>query len=181
TDHHYGPAPWVNDQSRAEWNPFYYHKANAQGIGFDRTASGSNALAQYSSSVAGAYGDRATVPDELLLFFHRVGWQETLGSGRTLWAELVHRYSSGVDGVQQLRDQWATVSGRVDAKRFADVTDFLKIQHYEARWWRDACLAYFGSVGQQQIPEGYAPLSHPLSYYQGLDCPADPKKPRCTE
>jgi alpha-glucuronidase len=181
TDHHYGPAPWVNDLSRAEWNPFYYHKADAQGVGFDRTSGGSNAVAQYASAVGAKFGSRDTVSDELLLFFHRVGWQDTLASGRTLWAELVHRYSEGVDGVGQMREAWKAAENRVDTQRFGEVTDFLEIQHYEARWWRDACLAYFGSVSSQSVPEGYAPLGNNLAYYQGLNCPPDVKKPRCTQ
>jgi len=181
TDHHYGPAPWVNDQSRAEWNPFYYHKADTQGIGFDRTAAGSNAVDQYAAEVTQLYGTRASTPDALLLFFHRVGWGETLASGRSLWEELVHRYSLGVDGVGVMRDAWASVEDRVDGARFADVAEFLQIQHYEARWWRDACLTYFASVGGQTVPSGYAAPANNLSFYQGLSCPPDVKKPRCSQ
>ncbi|WP_437730214.1 alpha-glucuronidase family glycosyl hydrolase [Sorangium sp. So ce1335] len=181
TDHHYGPAPWVNNLSRAEWNPFYYHKADASGVGFNRTSSGSNAVAQYFAPVAQEFGGRETVPEDFLLFFHRVGWQDELSSGRTLWEELVHRYSRGVDEVGVMRDAWQSVEGRVDSKRFADVAEFLEIQHYEARWWRDACLAYFGQVARQQVPAGYAPLSNSLSFYQGLSCPSDVKKPRCSQ
>jgi alpha-glucuronidase len=182
TDHHYGPAPWVNNLRRADWNPFYYHKASAQGIGFDRTASGSNAVEQYADGVAAKLSSRATVPDDLLLFFHRVGWQEKLSSGRTVWEELVFRYSRGVDEVAKLRSAWAGVERFVDAKRFAEVKDFLQIQHYEARWWRDACLTYFAQAGGGlTLPSGYAPPARTLSQYQAMTCPADVKKPRCSQ
>ncbi|XYI02712.1 alpha-glucuronidase family glycosyl hydrolase [Sorangium sp. So ce1128] len=181
SDHHYGPAPWVSNLSRAEWNPVYYHKADARGIGFDRTSSGSNAVAQYFGPVGQKFGSRETVPDDFLLFFHHVGWQDELSSGKTLWEELVHRYSHGVDEVGLLREAWESVEGRIDGQRFKDVTDFLKIQHYEARWWRDACLSYFGQVGNLQVPSGYAPLANTLSFYQGLSCPSDAKKPRCSQ
>jgi alpha-glucuronidase len=181
TDHHYGPAPWVNDLSRADWNPFYYHKANAQGIGFDRTASGSNAVEQYTDSVAAKLSSRSSVPDALLLFFHRVGWQEQLASGRTLWHELVHRYSLGVDEVAKLRTAWESVENRVDSQRFEDVSELLSIQHYEARWWRDACLSYFGQASGLALPEGYAAPAKSLAEYQALSCPPDVKKPRCTQ
>jgi alpha-glucuronidase len=181
SDHHYGPAPWVNNLSRAEWNPVYYHRADAQGLGFDRSASGSNAVEQYSASVGAAWGSRDSVPDDLLLFFHRVGWQEALGSGRTLWGELVHRYSHGVDEVGAMRSAWDGVAGRVDAQRFGEVSEFLEIQHYEARWWRDACLAYFAQTGSLSIPSGYAAPASSLGTYQGLDCPPNVKKPRCTQ
>ncbi len=180
TDHHYGPGAWVSNLSRAEWNPTYYHKANMQGIGFDRTAAGSNALAQYAPKVRELFATKSSTPLEYLLFFHRAGWQEMLSSGKTVWAELVHRYSQGVDEVAEMREAWKSVEGRVDAKRFKEVSDFLQIQHYEARWWRDASLAYFSQVSGQALPSGYAPLAQSLSYYQGLKCPPDVKKPRCT-
>lgn len=178
--HHYGPGAWVNDQTRVEWNPVYYHKADAQGIGFNRTASGSNAVAQYAAAAGQAFTSKDAAAEDLLLFFQHVGWLDKLSSGRTVWAELVHRYSQGVDDVATMRASWATVKGRVDAQRFDDVTKFLEIQHYEARWWRDASLAYFAQVSKQAMPAGYAPLAQSLSYYQGLSCPPDVKKPRCT-
>jgi len=180
TDHHYGPAPWVSNLSRAEWNPVYYHKADSQGLGFNRAPSpGSDAVAQYFQQVRERFASRATTPDAFLLFFHHVGWADKLASGRTLWEELVHRYSVGVDEVGVMRDSWAKVKGYVDDKRFTDVADFLQIQHYEARWWRDACLTYFASHSKQAIPAGYAMPAQTLSYYQGLTCPSDAKKPRC--
>src|SRR5690606_3697990 len=152
---------------------------NAQGIGFDRTASGSNAVEQYFGPVRDEFASRDSVPEDLLLFFHNVGWQETLSSGRSVWEELVHRYSLGVDQVAVMRDHWASVEGYVDSQRFDEVTQFLQIQHWEARWWRDACLQYFAQVGGLDFPDGYAPPNNPLSFYQGLNCPSDVTKPRC--
>jgi alpha-glucuronidase len=183
SDHHYGPAPWVNNLSRADWNPVYYHKADSTGLGFNRTSAGggSNAVAQYFAPVRDAFNARATVGDDLLLFFHHVGWEEQLASGKTLWAELVHRYSLGVDQVGQIRTAWQTVDGYIDDARFAAVDDFLEIQHYEARWWRDACLTYFATFSNQPIPAGYAMPANALSFYQGLSCPVDVKKPRCPQ
>ncbi len=182
TDHHYGPGPWVNNLSRADWNPVYYHDADSQGIGFDRTASGSNAIEQYASQVRSVFGSPDSIPEEFLLFFHHVSWNRTMSSGRTLWEEMVHRYSLGVDQVQEMKDKWASVEGRVDGRRFSEVAEFLQIQHYEARWWRDACLTYFATFSNQGIPSGYAQPAHDLSFYQGLNCPAQPiNKPRCPQ
>src|SRR5438045_8739816 len=82
--HHYGPGAWVSDQTRAEWNPVYYHKADAQGIGFDRTATGSNAVAQYFAPLKDTLGTRSSVPENLSLFFHHVSWQDNLSPGRTV-------------------------------------------------------------------------------------------------
>lgn len=181
TDHHYGPAPWVSNLSQPEWNPVYYHKADSVGLGFDRTETGSNAVSQYAPAVGQLFGTRATVPNDSLLFFHHVAWGDTLDTGKTLWEELVHRYSQGVDDVGKMRDTWMSVHGFVDGKRFSDVNDFLQIQHYEARWWRDACLGYFATFSKLPIPEGYAMPQKPLSFYQGLTCPSDVKKPRCPQ
>ncbi len=182
TNHHYGPAPWVNNLTPADTNPFYFHKADATGIGFDRTSTGSNTVAQYAATVASRFGTRSTTPDDNLLFFQRVKWDDVLpSSGRTIWNELVYRYSAGVDAVQTMRNQWPMVMGRIDNKRYNDVASFLQIQHYEARWWRDTCLTYFMSVNQHTMPTGYSPPAQSLSYYQSLQttCPADATKPRC--
>jgi len=94
----------------------------------------------------------------------------------------VYRYSRGVDDVGVMRDSWATVKGRIDAKRFGDVDKFLQTQHYEARWWRDACLTYFASISKLTIPSGYAAPVKTLAEYQALksQCPTDATKPRCT-
>ena len=182
TNHHYGPAPWVNNLTPADINPFYFHKADATGIGFDRTSAGSNTVAQYFSTVASKFGTRSTTPDDNLLFFQRVKWDDVLpSSGRTIWNELVYRYSAGVDAVQTMRNQWPMVMGRIDNKRYNDVAGFLQIQHYEARWWRDTCLTYFMSVNKHTMPTGYSAPTQSLSYYQNLQttCPADATKPRC--
>jgi len=181
TDHHYGPKPWESSLSQPEWNPVYYHKADTAGLGFDRTATGSNAVSQYATAVGQAFANKATVGSDSLLFFHHVGWAEKVDTGKTLWEELVRRYSQGVDDVGHMREAWATVKTRVDGKRFIEVTDFLQIQHYEARWWRDACLSYFATFSKLAIPAGYSPLQNPLSFYQGLTCPTDVKKPRCSQ
>ena len=181
TDHHYGPKPWESSLSQPEWNPVYYHKADTAGLGFDRTATGSNAVSQYAAPVGQAFGDRAKVSDDSLLFFHHVGWGEMLDTNKTLWEELVRRYSQGVDDVGRMRDAWTGVKARIDGKRFGEVSDFLQIQHYEARWWRDACLTYFATFSKLPIPAGYAMPQNPLSFYQGLNCPPDVKKPRCPQ
>jgi alpha-glucuronidase len=174
TGHHYGPAPWVSDLKRPEWNPAYYHRADADGIGFERTAKGSNAVAQYSPKVAAVFNDPKKTPENLLLWFHHVSWDRRMASGRTLWEELVWRYDHGVAVVSQMRRTWDAQHGRVDAQRFAQVAAFLAIQEKEAKWWRDACIAYFQSVSKRPLPAGAAPPEHPLEYYQSLEFPYAP-------
>jgi len=178
TGHHYGPAPWVR-LSRADWSPTYYHKADSLGIGFDRTPTGSDAVAQYAAPVRDRYANLKTVPDSLLLFFHHVPWTYPMRSGRTLWDELAFRYNAGVDSVRSMQKLWASVQPSVDSARFAEVSRFLSIQEREARWWRDAALTYFQSFSRMPIPAAYEQPAHPLAYYQRITCPGNRDKPRC--
>ena len=178
TSHHYGPAPWVR-LSRADWSPVYYHRADTLGVGFDRTSTGSDGVAQYAAPVRDRYANLATVPDSMLLWFHHVPWTHPMRSGRTLWDELVFRYNAGVDTVRSMRKLWALVQPAVDSARHADVTRFLEIQEREARWWRDAALTYFQTFSRMPIPVTFEQPAHPLAYYQRIPCPANRDKPRC--
>jgi alpha-glucuronidase len=174
TGHHYGPGPWVDDLERPDWNPVYYHRAGPDGIGFDRTASGSNAVAQYAPRVAARFGDPDKVPEDFLLWFHHVSWDRRLASGRTLWDELVARYDRGVATVGAMRRSWAALRPAVDPERHAEVAAFLAIQEDEARWWRDASIAYFQSVSKRPLPPGHKPPAHDLAYYKSLRFPHVP-------
>jgi alpha-glucuronidase len=174
TDHHYGPAPWVDNTKRHEWNPVYYHRADANGIGFDRTETGSNAIAQYAPPLREQFSKVGTTPEKFLLWFHHVDWDHRMASGRTLWEEIVYRYSRGVDEVRQMRETWARMKPFVDKQRFDEEAAFLAIQEKEATWWRDACLAYFSSVSGRPIPPGYAQPAHSLDYYKSLTFPYPP-------
>jgi len=104
--HHYGPAPWWNTEPRADWNPVYYHRADALGLGFDRTASGSNAVNQYHTPVRDRFADLETCPEEILLWFHHVPWDFRMRSGRKMWDELALHYQRGVDWVRATRRDW---------------------------------------------------------------------------
>jgi alpha-glucuronidase len=172
--HHYGPQPWFDGGKRADWRPVYFHRADAHGIGFDRSASGSNAVAQYAAPVAAEFGDLRRVPEDYLLWFHHVPWSYRMRSGRTLWDELVYRYTHGVDVVRELRKAWDEVGPLVDTERRDQVAAFLRIQEKEAKWWRDACVAYFQSFSQRPIPPGLPAPEHPLDYYKALSFPHVP-------
>ncbi|MCC8535540.1 alpha-glucuronidase [Xanthomonas codiaei] len=176
--HHYGPAPWDAGSERPDWDPVYYHRADRNGIGFDRSASGSNAAAQYAAPVARVFGDVRRVPERYLLWFHHVSWDRRMASGRPLWDELVWHYDHGVDEVRAMRATWQGLAGRIDAPRYRQVADFLAIQQDEAQWWRDASIAYFQSVSGRALPPGVAAPAHPLAYYQGLKFPYAPGNPK---
>jgi alpha-glucuronidase len=172
--HHYGPAPWWDKAPRADWNPVYFHKADSLGIGFDRTAKGSNALAQYAPEVRRMYENVNTCPEEFLLWFHHVSWKHKMESGRTLWEELCFRYNEGVKGVRGMQAQWASLESMVDRERFEHVKMLLDIQEKEAVWWRDACLLYFQTFSKMPIPAQYEQPAHTLEYYKNMSFPYAP-------
>lgn len=174
TGHHYGPGPWVDTLPRADWNPVYYHRADADGIGFDRTTHGTNAVTQYAPIVAHRLNDKRTTPLPLLLWFHRVGWDERLPDGQTLWETLVGRYDLGVRQVTAMRAKWDTLAPYIDGQRYSETAAFLKIQERDAQWWRDACIAYFQSVSGRPLPAGVAPSSMSLMELKALSFPYAP-------
>ncbi|HEY8917052.1 MAG TPA: alpha-glucuronidase family glycosyl hydrolase [Chitinophaga sp.] len=174
TGHHYGPAPWITNAGRPDWNPVYYHRADSVGLGFDRTATGSNALAQYAAGMQQRFQDVHTTPEAFLLWFHHVPWNFKMQSGRTLWDELCYRYYSGVATAKTMQQQWNTLEGRVDKERFKQVQMLLAIQVKEATWWRNACLLYFQTFSKMPIPGQYEQPGKTLDYYKGLRFPYAP-------
>ncbi len=175
--HHYGPGPWVAEAGRADWTSVYYHRADAVGVGFDRTAAGSAAVAQYHPEVARVFGDPDACPEKFLLWFHHVPWGRPLKSGRPLWDELGLHYQAGVDAVVAWQQVWAGLGGKIDAGRHAHVASLLARQRKDARHWRDACLLYFQTFSQRPLPEGVEPAEHPLEYYKNFRLryvPGDP-------
>ena len=174
TGHHYGPGPWICDLARPEWNPCYYHRADAAGIGFDRTPRGTDALAQYAPVVAARWSDPRRIDPDYLLWFHHVPWDFPMPSGKPLWNELVARYDRGVSAVEAMARTWNAQQPYVDAQRFADVSDDLRTQRREARWWRDASLAYWQSLNGLSLPAGIRPPEHSLAHYKTLTFPEAP-------
>lgn len=163
---HYGPAPWWNTEPRADWNPVYYHRADNEGVGFDRTQTGSNTLSQYHLAVQNKYANPNTCPEKLLLWFHHVAWNHRTRSGNTLWNELALHYQHGVDWVRDARKKWDTLAKVIDAERYAAVERKLSIQERDAVWWRDACLSYFQTYSKLPLPAGVEKPAHTLEEYK---------------
>jgi alpha-glucuronidase len=174
TGHHHGPAPWVDNLGRPDWNPVYYHRADKNGIGFDRTAKGSGAAGQYAPELAKLYEDPRATPENLLLWFHHLPWNYTMRSGRTLWTELVRHYDAGLASVATMQAEWETLKPSIDPQRHAETAQRLKVQHQEALWWRDASIAYFQSINGLPLPDGARAPAHPLEYYKALKFPYPP-------
>ncbi|HEV7783235.1 MAG TPA: alpha-glucuronidase family glycosyl hydrolase [Chitinophagaceae bacterium] len=172
--HHYGPAPWSDNLPRPDWNPVYYHRADAAGIGFDRTTSGTNALAQYAVEVRRLFEDPSTCDEKYLLWFHHVSWQHKMRSGRTLWEELCYKYYKGVAGTRLIGQQWDQLGKYIDEERFRQVQLLLAIQVKEATWWRNACLLYFQEFSKMPLPAGDEKPDQSLDYYKSLRFPYAP-------
>ncbi|MBE61004.1 MAG: hypothetical protein CMB89_01460 [Flammeovirgaceae bacterium] len=174
TGHHYGPAPWVNNLPRADWNPAYYHKADTIGIGFDRTTSGSDAVSQYFPEVTHLLNDPKTCPEKFLLWFHHLPWDYQMKSGKDLWTELCLSYQTGINQVRTMQKKWSSLQSDIDTERFQSVTMLLKIQEEEAIWWKDACLWYFQQYAQRAFPKEVETPTKSLEYYQSLQFPYAP-------
>lgn len=168
TDHHYGPGPWVCDLAEPSWNPCYYNRADARGIGFDRTSSGSNAAAQYAPKVRRCFDDVKCVSSDYLLWFHHVGWGFRTRSGASLWDSLVEHYDLGVAGIAATRRTWRLLRPFIDPARHQAVLLSLERQYAEAKWWRDASIAYWRSLSGLRLPPGHSAPPHPLSWYEAI-------------
>lgn len=150
---HYGPGPWWAPKSvRADWTPPYYHQAGKDGIGFDRTTTGSDAVAQYHAPLDSIFNNVATCPENLLLWFHHVPWTYKLQNGETIWDGICHHYDKGVKEVRDFQKIWQNMAGYVDAQRFKEVADKLQLQFEGAQLWKDACIQYFQTFSQMKFP-----------------------------
>lgn len=184
--HHYGPEPWCEmPGARADWLPSYYHQADKEGLGFDRSRTGSDAVSQYPDSLARVFDSLEQCPEEYLLWFHHVNWNQKLRSGRSLWDELCYKYQKGVDEVRAFQRIWKDMQPYVDAERYQAVAERLDIQACDAVWWKDACLEYFRTFSKKKYPEGVEPpvftlkelkkVKLPISNYE---CPTSDMLPR---
>lgn len=155
--HHYGPEPWCDvPGARADWLPKYYLRADSLGVGFDRSPSGSNAVAQYPDSLARLYADPATCPEKYLLWFHHLPWTR-------VWEPLCRHYEAGYQSALSMLSDWDSLRADIpDPALWADVRGRLMTQARDAQWWKDACLEYFSSFHGLPYPEGITPAVHSL-------------------
>ena len=156
-DHHYGPEPDGFIASYPlEWCPVYYHKADAQGVGFDRSSKGTNAVGQYPEPYRSLYDNIETCPEEYLLWFHHVPWTYKMKSGSTLWQELCMKYNMGVAMVEVYRDFWHTSAKQYmkgHEQEWQHTDSLLNVQLENAKEWRNTCLKYFQTFSKMKIYE----------------------------
>ena len=148
---HYGPKPnefFIKD----DWSPVYYNQADSEGLGYDRSPTGSNFTAQYFPTLERRYGDIETVPENLMMWFHHVPWDHRMDNGRVFWDELVLRYQTGVQYVTWMRETWDALEGDIDARRFAEVRAKLAAHEADAADWRDTSVGYWQEFSGRPIP-----------------------------
>ena len=156
-DHHYGPEPDGFIASYPlEWCPVYYHKADVQGVGFDRSSKGTDAVGQYPEPYRSQYDNIETCPEEYLLWFHHVAWDYKMKSGSTLWQELCMKYNMGVAMVEVYRDYWHTSAKQYmkgHEQEWQHTDSLLNVQLENAKEWRNTCLKYFQTFSKMKIYE----------------------------
>lgn len=186
--HHYGPEPYCAiPGARADWMPSYYHRADEQGLGFDRSSHGTNATGQYPEAYAQLLDKPETCPYELLLWFHHVGWNDqichTCGDKHlheSLWDALCHHYQQGLNEVRQMQREWDKCESAIDRELFLDIQRRLRIQARDAQWWKDGCLLYFQTFSHMPFPDDVEPSVHDLEQMRAIklgitnfECPSE--------
>ena len=150
-DLHYAPDPGMVDPRREDWSAAYYVRADAKGLGFDRTRKGSGNVDQYHPPLNQRFNRLTTCPEKYLLWFHHVGWNQSMPSGNLFWDELVLRYDRGVQEARQMEKQWDSLRSLVDGERFAIVEAKLRIQVNDAAQWREKSIRYFQTFSQRPL------------------------------
>lgn len=167
---HYGPGPWYAPaRVRKDWTPPYYHQAGTDGIGFDRTATGSNAVSQYHEPLASEFSSPEKCPEKFLLYFHHLPWDFKMDSGKILWDELCYLYQDGLDEVRTFQKLWDKAAPYVDEQRFTEVQSKLQRQCRDAQFYKDGCLLYFQQFSKRPIPYDIERPVNTLEYYEKTD------------
>lgn len=137
---HYGVA--VEASERNGWGQ--WHRADATGVGMDRTsATGTGFIGQYRPAVARTYESLESTPDDLVLFLHHVPYTHKLRSGKTVIQHLYDSHYEGADSVRKYVEDWKSLKGRIDDRRYSEVLAQLEYQEGQAVVWRDAVSAWF--------------------------------------
>ena len=174
--HHYGPEPYCDiPGARPDWMPSYYARADREGLGFNRSSTGSNATGQYPADYAKVLDDPETCPYDLLLWFHHVPWGKTIQHRcgtqvmrESLWNALCHHYQQGLDEARAMQRDWERCQGLIDADTFADIQRRLRIQTRDAQWWKDGCLLYFQTFSTLPFPDDVEPAVHDLDKLRAI-------------
>ena len=186
--HHYGPEPYCDiPGARPDWMPSYYAKADREGLGFNRSSTGSNATGQYPADYAKVLDNPETCPYDLLLWFHHVPWGKTIQhrcgervARESLWNALCHHYQHGLDEARAMQRDWDRCQGQIDADVFADIQRRLRIQTRDPQWWKDGCLLFFQTFYGLPFPDDVESAVHDFEKLRAIklgitnyECPSE--------
>ena len=190
--HHYGPEPWYAPRgSREDWLPRFYHRVDSIGIGFNRSDheepclagnAGSNNVSQYPEPLRTLYNNKEICPENLILWFHHVAWDETLSNGLSLWDNLCYTYDRGVRQTNEFVKTWEAMKPYVPEEQYKEQLWRFERQAKDAQWWRDACLLYFQTFSHRPLPPDspafHFTLEQVMNYHLRMDnyTAADPAK-----
>lgn len=161
-NHHYGPGAWISHKNvRLDWQPPYYHKADTEGLGFNRTTTGTDNVSQYAADYAQLVNNIETCPEKFLLWFHHVPWNYPV-AGEPMWDRLCHHYQNGVNEVRAMQAQWNSVKNDIDSEIFDAIAYKLSVQLKDAIWWKDGMLDYFQTWSKMPYPADVEPSQHNL-------------------
>ena len=160
---HYFPAPWKNNPGRADWQPYFYHRADNEYVGIDRSSRGTGYVQQYPSELAELYDNPSTCPEEYLLSFHRLPWTWKLSDGETVWENICRSYERGACKAESYMKLWQGLEGKIDDEYWEPVMRKLYVQCSDAIFWKDACIGYFQSLNGLPLPEDVQPLTIPYT------------------
>ena len=136
-NHHYGPNP--EGYEYAAWG--CYIRADRNGVGIDRTETGTGYAKQYPEEWCRYYSDLATCPDELKLFFHYLHYEDVLSDGRTLIQRIYDDHFEGYEEVEQMAETLKTLPLPSPDKEVA--AERMERQLINARNWCDIVNNYF--------------------------------------
>ena len=139
---HFGPD--IESAEHNGWGQWF--RGEKDGVGMDRTAAGTGYIQQYPPELAAKYESLATVPDDLLLFFHHVPYDYKLHSGQTLTQSVYDTHYAGALAAAEYVPQWESLRGKVDDERYAEVLGLFTYQAGHAIVWRDAINTWFHTI-----------------------------------
>ena len=138
-NYHYGPN--VDGYEYSRWG--CYHRASFDGIGIDRTPTGSDYCHQYAPELAEMYASTDTCPEELILFFHHLPYDFRLKSGKTVLQHIYDTHFEGAEEAARFYDEIVGLKPYLDAEVFARLEARFAHQKEHACEWRDVINTYF--------------------------------------
>jgi alpha-glucuronidase len=120
-----------------------YHRASFDGIGIDRSPTGSDYCHQYAPELAEMYAHVETCPEELLLFFHHMPYSYVLKSGKTILQHIYDTHFEGAEDAARFYDEVVALKPYLDPAVYARLEARFAHQKEHACEWRDVINTYF--------------------------------------